>query len=126
MMVTVASVALLTAQSHQVQRLPPVGSRTPVSGYTVTHVYPHDPRAFTQGIEYRDGVLFEGTGLHGQSTVRKVDLATGKVLQQVAVSPAHFGEGITTWGQTIVQLTWQSQQGFAHDLNTFAQLRAFK
>ena len=123
---TIASVMPLTAQSHQVQRLPPVGSRTPVSGYAVAHVYPHDSRAFTQGIEYRDGVLYEGTGLTGQSTLRKVDLATGKVLQEVAVPPEHFGEGITTWGTTILQLTWQSQLGFVYDRATFKQLRTFR
>jgi glutaminyl-peptide cyclotransferase len=123
--VIAASLASLVAQSHQVQRLPPVGSRAPVSGYTVTHVYPHDPRAFTQGIEYRDGVLYEGTGLNGQSTLRKVELATGKVLQQIAVPPEYFGEGITTWGQTIVQLTWQAQRGFVYDRSTFTQLRTF-
>jgi glutamine cyclotransferase len=121
-----ALVAALAAQSHQVQRLPPVGSRAPVSGYAITHVYPHDPRAFTQGIEYRDGVLYEGTGLNGQSTLRKVELATGKVLQQVGVPPDYFGEGITTWGQTILQLTWQSQVGFVYDRDTFKQLRTFK
>src|SRR6266508_4500886 len=123
---TAASFARLAAQPHQVQRLPPARSRVPVSGYTIKHVYPHDSRAFTQGIEYRDGVLFEGTGLNGQSTLRKVELATGKVLQQVAVPPDYFGEGITTWGQTIVQLTWQSQVGFVYDRNTFKQLRTFK
>jgi glutaminyl-peptide cyclotransferase len=123
---SMALVAALAAQSHQVQRLPPVGSRVPVSGYTVAHVYPHDPRAFTQGIEYRDGVLYEGTGRNGESTLRKVELATGKVLQQVAVSPEHFGEGITTWGRTVLQLTWQSQTGFVYDLSTFTQLRTFK
>jgi glutaminyl-peptide cyclotransferase len=123
---TAASFAPLVAQSHQVQRLPPVGSRTSVSGYTVIHVYPHDPHAFTQGIEYRDGVLYEGTGLNGQSTLRKVELATGKVLQQIAVPAEYFGEGITTWGQTILQLTWQSQLGFVYDRSTFKQLRTFK
>jgi glutamine cyclotransferase len=121
-----ALVCSLDAQTHQVQRLPPVGSSVPVSGYTVTHVYPHDPRAFTQGIEYRDGVIYEGTGLNGQSTLRKVELATGKVLQQTAVPSEYFGEGITTWGQTILQLTWQSQLGFVYDLNTFKQLRTFR
>src|SRR5262245_43631982 len=75
------SIASLAAQTHQVQRLPPVGSKAPVWGYTVRHVFPHDARAFTQGIEYRDGVLFEGTGLNGQSSLRKVELTTGKVLQ---------------------------------------------
>ena len=121
-----ASFASLAAQSHQVQRLPPVGSRVPVSSYTVTHAYPHDPHAFTQGIEYRDGVLYEGTGLNGESSLRKVELTTGKVLQKVAVSPEYFGEGITSWGDTVLQLTWQSQIGFIYDRATFKQLRTFK
>lgn len=123
---TVASFASLAAQSHQVQRLPPVGSRAPVSSYAIVRSYPHDPRAFTQGIEYRDGVLYEGTGLNGQSTLRKVEVATGKVLQQTLLSPEYFGEGITTWGETILQLTWQSQIGFVYDRSTFKQVRTFK
>ena len=122
----VASLVSLAAQFHEVQRLPPVGSSAPVSGYTMVRAYPHDPRAFTQGIEYRDGVLYEGTGRNGESTLRKVELATGKVLQQVAVSPEHFGEGITIWGNTILQLTWQSQIGFVYDRDTFKPLRTFK
>ena len=125
-LVTAVCFAPLLAQSHQVQRLPPVGSRVPVAGYTIKHAYPHDPRAFTQGIEYRGGVLYEGTGLNGQSTLRRVDLPTGKVLQQIAVPQEYFGEGITTWGETIVQLTWQSQLGFVYDRTTFKQLRMFR
>ena len=116
----------LLAQSHQVQRLPPVGSQAPVAGYVIRHVYPHDPRAFTQGIEYRDDALYEGTGLNGQSTLRRVELVTGKVLQQVSVPSEYFGEGITMWGETILQLTWQSQLGFVYDRNTFKQLRTFR
>ena len=119
------TIASLAAQSHQVQRLPPVGSHAPVSTYTVKHVYPHDPRAFTQGIEYRDGFLYEGTGLNGESSLRKVELTTGKVLQKAAVPSQYFGEGITTWGETILQLTWQSQIGFIYDRATFKQLRTF-
>jgi len=98
----------------------------PVFGYTVVRSYPHDPRAFTQGIEYHAGALYEGTGLNCQSTLRRVELTTGKVLQQVALAPEYFGEGITTWGDTILQLTWQSQLGFVYDRNTFKQLRTFK
>lgn len=123
---TAALVVSLAAQSHEVQRLPPVGSRAPVAGYTVSRVYPHDPHAFTQGIEYHDGVLYEGTGRNGESTLRKVELATGKVLQRVAVPPEHFGEGITVWGNTVLQLTWQSHVGFVYDRQTFKQLRTFK
>src|ERR1041385_3622949 len=123
--VLAGTIASLAAQSDQVQRLPPVGSRVPVSTYIIKHVYPHDPRAFTQGIEYRDGFLYEGTGLNGESSLRKVELTTGKVLQKAAVSSQYFGEGITTWGDTIVQLTWQSQIGLVYDRSTFKQLRTF-
>src|SRR4030095_8044960 len=125
-LVTAAVIAPLLAQSHQVQRLPPVGSRAAVAGYTVRHAYPHDSRAFTQGIEYRDGMLYEGTGLNGQSSLRRVELTTGKGLQQIALPPEYFGEGITTWGETVLQLTWQSQVGFVYDRNTFKQLRTFR
>src|SRR5207237_3879970 len=110
-LVSTAWLMSLDAQTHQVQRLPPVGSTAPVAGYTVTKVYPHDPRAFTQGIEYRDGVLYEGTGLNGQSTLRKVELATGKVLQQVAVPPAYFGDGVRSWANTIPEQTSTAQPG---------------
>jgi glutamine cyclotransferase len=116
----------LIGQSHQAQRLPFVGSRVPVSRYVITHVYPHDPRAFTQGLEYRDGALFEGTGLNGRSTLRKVEIATGRVLQQAPIPADYFGEGITTWGQTILQLTWQSEVGFVYDRTTLRQLRTFR
>ena len=116
----------LIGQPHQVQRLPFVGSRAPVSRYVIEHVYPHDPRAFTQGLEYLDGALFEGTGLNGESTVRKVEIATGRVLQRASIPADYFGEGITTWGQTILQLTWQSEMGFVYDRATLKQLRTFR
>ena len=116
----------LIGQPHQAQRLPFVGSRSPVSRYAITHVYPHDPRAFTQGLEYRDGALFEGTGRYGESTLRKVEIATGRVLQQAPLPREYFGEGITTWGTTILQLTWQSEIGFVYDRTTLKQLRTFR
>jgi glutaminyl-peptide cyclotransferase len=118
--------ASVAAQSHQVQRLPPVGSQVPVSGYSVKKVYPHDAKAFTQGLEFRDGVLYEGTGLNGQSAIRKVEFTTGKVLQQAPLAADYFGEGITTWGPTLVQLTWTTQKGFIYDRTTFKQLRTFQ
>jgi glutamine cyclotransferase len=118
--------ASVAAQSHQVQRLPPVGSQVPVSGYTVKKVYPHDGKAFTQGLEFRDGVLYEGTGLNGQSSIRKVEFTTGKVLQQAPLAADYFGEGISTWGPTLVQLTWTTQKGFIYDRTTFKQLRTFQ
>jgi glutaminyl-peptide cyclotransferase len=116
----------LMGQPHQVQRLPFVGSRAPVSRYVIAHVYPHDPHAFTQGLEYQDGALFEGTGLNGESTVRRVEIATGRVLQRTSIPADYFGEGITTWGQTILQLTWQSEMGFIYDRATLKQLRTFR
>lgn len=93
--------------------------------YQVVHIYPHDPGAFTQGLEYHDGVLYEGTGLEGRSTLRKVKLETGEVLQQVPLAARFFGEGITVVNKEILQLTWQSQTGFVYDQQGFAQRRTF-
>lgn len=95
--------------------------------YTVTVVreYPHDPDAFTQGLLYRDGYLFESTGLHGESTLRKVRLETGEVIQRVRVADQHFAEGLTDWHDELIQLTWQSHLGFVYDLSTFTQRRTF-
>jgi glutaminyl-peptide cyclotransferase len=117
---------VLLAQPHQVQRLPPIGSRVPVSSYAVKHVYPHDARAFTQGLEFDGGTLLEATGLNGESTLRKVDLQTGRVLQAASLPAEYFGEGITVWEGTIIQLTWQTQIGFIYDRQTFRQLRTFR
>ena len=100
-------------------------SSTPVSRYKVVKTYPHDRQAFTQGLVYLDGVFYEGTGLHGQSGIRKVKLETGEVLQQRALDPKYFGEGIVVWGKSIVQLTWQSEIGFVYDLATFAPQKTF-
>ena len=99
--------------------------RTPVYSYKIVHVYPHDPAAFTQGLEYRDAFLYEGTGLNGKSTIRKVELETGKVLQQSAVASEYFGEGITVLGGRLLELTWRSQKGFEYDRKTFATVRIF-
>jgi glutamine cyclotransferase len=95
-------------------------------GYTVVRSYPHDPQAFTQGLEYVDGVLYEGTGLNGQSGIRKVRLATGEVLQVQPLDIRHFGEGITVWKNRIIQLTWQSGLGFVYDRQSFQQVRTFQ
>jgi glutaminyl-peptide cyclotransferase len=98
---------------------------TPVYGYRVVHVYPHDHNAFTQGLEYRGGFLYEGTGLNGRSSLRKVELETGKVLQETRLDSQYFGEGITVLDQRIVELTWQSHRGFVYDRNTFRPIRNF-
>jgi glutaminyl-peptide cyclotransferase len=97
----------------------------PVAGYRVVKVYPHDRQAFTQGLQYVDGVLYEGTGQHGQSGIRKVKLETGEVLQHQPLDAKYFGEGITVWGDTIVQLTWQAETGFVYDKASFKQKRTF-
>jgi glutamine cyclotransferase len=93
--------------------------------YQVVATYPHDRNAFTQGLVIDDGVMYEGTGLNGRSTLRRVDLASGSVLQSVALDQQYFGEGITTWNDQIIQLTWQSQQGFVYDKATFERLKSF-
>src|ERR1700680_1638802 len=79
----------------------------PVYGYRVVRTYPHDSKAFTQGLQYVDGFLYEGTGLNGSSSIRKVRLETGEVVQQRDVARAYFGEGITVWKTDLIQLTWQ-------------------
>lgn len=98
---------------------------TPVYGYRVVHVYPHDTSAYTEGLLYKDGYLYESTGEAGESTVRKVELQTGKVLQRHDVPSAYFGEGIVDWNHELIQLTWKDQLGFVYDLASFKQLRTF-
>jgi glutaminyl-peptide cyclotransferase len=97
----------------------------PMYGYQIVRVYPHDPKAFTQGLQYVDGVLYEGTGQVGQSSIRKVELATGKVLQQRDVPPPHFGEGITVWKNDLIEITWQTHVAFVYDRATFQPKRQF-
>jgi len=113
----VSVVPTVTAQRRQPD--------APIAGYRVVKIYPHDRHAFTQGLQYVDGVLYEGTGQYGQSGIRKVKLETGEVLQHQPLDAKYFGEGITVWGNTIVQLTWQAEIGFVYDRNTFKQLRTF-
>jgi glutamine cyclotransferase len=97
----------------------------PEYGYQVVHVYPHDRTAYTQGLEYRAGFLYEGTGLEGRSTLRKVKLETGEIVQRIPIAPDLFGEGITVMNQQILQLTWKAQTGFVYDQGSFRRLRAF-
>src|SRR5277367_1525781 len=97
----------------------------PILGVKILHVYPHDPRAFTQGLEYFDGFLYESTGETGQSSLRKVDLESGKVMQKTDLGPEYFGEGLTIFRGKIYQLTWLSKIGFVYDLKTFRKLRDF-
>jgi glutaminyl-peptide cyclotransferase len=103
----------------------PAQARAPVYGYTVVNTYPHDQKAFTQGLIFRDGVLFESTGQHGQSSVRKVKLETGEVLQRMSVDARYFAEGLTDWGSRLIQLTYTTNVGFVYDLSSFRQQRTF-
>jgi len=97
----------------------------PILGVKILKTYPHDPHAFTQGLEYFDGFLYESTGETGQSSLRKVDLETGKVMQKADLGPEYFGEGLTIFRGKIYQLTWLSKIGFVYDLKTFRKLRDF-
>ncbi len=96
-----------------------------VDGYEVVHVYPHDAKAFTQGLIYIDGHLYESTGLKGKSSLRMVDLTTGRVLQQHDVPSEYFGEGLTEWGSNLIQLTWQAHKGFVYDRFSFSLMQMF-
>lgn len=98
----------------------------PVEGYRVAHVYPHDSSAFTQGLVMVDGMLYEGTGLNGRSSVRAVDLATGRVLQSVKVPDKYFGEGLTDWGSNLIELTWMAHRGFVYDRFSMRLLKTFE
>jgi glutamine cyclotransferase len=99
------------------------GGPVPVYGYEVVRSYPHDRNAFTQGLIFRDGVFYEGTGLNGRSGLRKVKLESGEVLQAKPLPQEYFGEGITDWKGQIVQITWRSEVGFVYDMNTFEQTK---
>src|SRR5436309_13653408 len=91
----------------------------PVYGYEVVKSYPHDPKAFTEGLFYHDGFLYESTGEKGHSQLRKVDLETGKVVQKWDLPPDEFGEGIAMIGDRIYQLTWQDYVGRVFDAKDF-------
>ena len=93
--------------------------------YIIVNVYPHDRTAFTQGLIFEDGVLYESTGLYNHSTLRRVELETGKVLQLYALPNQFFGEGITVFDDKIIQLTWKSNRGFVYDKNSFDVLQEF-
>src|SRR5271157_3803942 len=119
---------LLAAPARLVLAQPPhpIPAKRPEKyTYQIVQTFPHDPNAFTQGLVYRDGFLYGGTGLKGRSSLRKVRLETGEVVQRVDLAPELFGEGITIVKNEIVQLTWQSQIGFVYNLSDFHLLRQF-
>jgi glutamine cyclotransferase len=98
----------------------------PVYGYTVVNEYPHDSTAFTQGLVFEDGFLYEGTGLYGSSSLRKVELETGDILKIRNLDPQYFGEGVTIFRDTIIQVTWRSNVGFVYiEADTFELIDTF-
>jgi len=97
-----------------------------IYSYKIINTYPHDKGAYTQGLEYYNGFLYEGTGRKGQSSIRKVELETGKILQQKDLDAQYFGEGITIFNNKLYQLTWQSGIGFVYNLETFEKESEFK
>ena len=130
----------LPRQTRPTSRLPPIAvaaalivlltgsparAVVPVYGYEIVHTYPHDTQAFTEGLFYLNGFLYESTGLERQSSIRKVKLETGEVLQKVDVPPQYFGEGIVNWKHHLISLTWKTQVGFVYDLNTLKVQRHF-
>ena len=117
--------ATLALQAQMPKNIPPAMSKAPKYGYTVVRSYPHDPKAYTQGLEYVGGVLYEGTGLKGRSGVRKVELESGKVIQEERLHQQYFGEGITITQGKLFQLTWQNRTGFVYEANTLKFIRNF-
>jgi glutaminyl-peptide cyclotransferase len=93
--------------------------------YDIVNTYPHDAQAYTEGLIFDGGALFESTGEYGVSSLRKVDLATGTVLQQYNLSGGDFGEGLAAVDGSLVQLTWQNQMGYVYDKASFSVQRSF-
>lgn len=95
----------------------------PSDTYAIVHTYPHDPKAFTQGLIFVEGHLYESTGLNGRSSLRLVDLVSGNILQKHDLAHEFFGEGVTDWGNTLIQLTWTSHKAFVYDRFSFSLLK---
>jgi glutaminyl-peptide cyclotransferase len=102
-----------------------VEAAVPIKSFDVVNAYPHDPNAFTQGLVVDSGVLYEGTGRNGESSIRKVDLVSGAVQQKAIIPTQHFGEGITILNGKLYQLTWQTHLGLVYDAGSFKQLKSF-
>lgn len=103
----------------------PVRASAPVGGYAVVRSYPHDTAAFTEGLFYRDGFMFESTGLAGRSFIRKWNLETGFSEQERLIDSRYFGEGIVDWKNRLYELTWTNELGFIYDIDTFEKVGEF-
>ncbi|MFN5476172.1 MAG: glutaminyl-peptide cyclotransferase [Sphingobacteriales bacterium] len=108
-----------TVEESDVSSVP----EAPAIPYTILNAYPHDTSAFTQGLEFYKGQLYESTGLEGRSTLRTVDLKTGAVKQLHKLAPKEFGEGITVLNDTLYQLTWENHIVFVYDPKTLKLIR---
>ena len=130
-LVTVVLVLIVVALLYSRYRSKPSemalpSSSLPVYTYRVVNTYPHDPGAFTQGLVFENGFLYESTGIEGESTLRRVELETGMVVQIRRLPDELFGEGLTIFGDRIIQLTYTSRVGFVYDVLTFELLREFE
>ena len=103
----------------------PADSKLAYYTYSIVNTYPHDENAFTQGLVYENGSLYESTGLYGRSTLRRVELENGEILQRYTLSDRYFGEGITIFDGKIIQLTWNEHKGFIYDKRSFDLLQEF-
>ncbi len=103
-----------------------INTKSPVYTVEIINVYPHDREAFTQGLFYHEGYLYESTGLHGKSSLRKADLKTGKIIKKIALPAEYFAEGITLHNNNIYQLTWTNQLMFLYDGENLKKIRALK
>ena len=123
--VLVAAVVVLACAPAPASLIATQRKPAPVQSYKVIATFPHDTSSFTQGLVFADGQLYESTGLQGESTLRRVDVATGKTLQRVEVPSQYFAEGLALVGDELLQLTWQHKLGFVYDRATFKQKRTF-
>jgi len=97
----------------------------PIFGYKIINIYPHDSSAFTQGLVYENGILYEGTGLYGRSTLRQVDPETGRISKKISLNNSLFGEGVAVWKNQLIQLTWQSGLGLVYDKDDLTKIGDF-
>ncbi len=104
---------------------PAFAATAPVGGYTIVKAYPHDDGAFTEGLFFRDGFLFESTGLKDRSFIRKWNLETGASEQERLIDSRYFGEGIVDWGKRLYELTWTDEVGFIYDIDSFEKIGEF-
>ncbi|HVG31921.1 MAG TPA: glutaminyl-peptide cyclotransferase [Pyrinomonadaceae bacterium] len=100
-------------------------TKAPVYTFEVVNAWPHDTSAYTQGLEIHGGALYESTGQYGASSLRQVELQTGRVLRRIDVPRQYFAEGLTVFQGKLYQLTWQSHKGFVYDPNSFQSLGEF-